>query len=206
MLGKAESLASAICISIYQFILRMLSTIHFHRLMKTIVLYAFRQCFKTFGITTAFIMAANCNPVYSIGVRGTLTQPLGVDCILNAAQTTEGVQRVLIRQNKPRGGERVINSVDDFIDPPMTYLVTTIDQHDAQIEQRQHKDGRATLWVGRQGVGVMPSHHTIEAAQTFHVRLASHIAEVCKAPYSGGITCVPASEACQNFSSSPHSH
>ena len=171
--------------------------------MKTVVSYAFRRFFKTFGITTAFIMAANCNPVYSIGVRGTLTQPLSVDCILNAAQTTEGVQRVLIRQNKPRGDKRVINTVDDFIDPPMTYLVTTIDQQDAQIEQRQLKDGRATLWVGRQGVGIRPSQHTIEAAQAFHVRLASHIAEVCKAHYSDGITCVPDSVACQKLSSNP---
>jgi len=172
--------------------------------MKTAVSYAFRRFFKTFGITTAFIMAANCNPVYSIGVRGTLTQPLSVDCILNAAQTTEGVQRVLIRQNKPREGEGAIKkTVDDFLDPPRTYLVTTNDQQDTQIEQRQLKDGRATLWVGRQGVGIRPSQHTIEAAQAFHVRLASHIAEVCKARYSDGITCVPDSVACQKLSSNP---
>src|SRR5215467_13663833 len=133
----------------------MLSAIRLHTLMKIIVSYAFRRFFKGLGILTASIMAANCNPVYSIGVRGTLTQPLSVDCILNAAQTTEGVQRVLIRQNKPREGERVIKkAVDDFIDPPRTYLVTTIDQQDTQIEQRQLKDGRATLWVGRQGAGI----------------------------------------------------
>src|SRR5262249_56942923 len=129
--------------------MRMLSMgpkqMNVHTVRTVLVPYSLSQYDKTLVILTASVLAASCNPVYSIGVRGTLTQPLSVDCILNAAQTTEGVQRVLIRQNKPRGDKRVINTVDDFIDPPMTYLVTTIDQQDAQIEQRQLKDGRATL-------------------------------------------------------------
>ena len=125
-----------------------------------------------------------------------LTQPLGVDCILNAAQTTEGVQHVLIRQNKPGERRGITKTVDDIIDPPTTYLVRTIDQQEAQIELRPLKDGRAMLWVGRQGVGITPSLHTIEAEQAFYVRLVSHIADVCKARYSDGISCVPASKAC----------
>jgi hypothetical protein len=109
------------------------------------------------------------------------------------------VQHVLIHQNKPREEKGVIKTVDDIIDPPTTYLVTTADQQDAQIEQRPLKDGRAMLWVGRQAVGVTPSRHTIEVNQSFYVRLVSTIADVCKGRYSDGMTCVPASDACQNF-------
>src|SRR5215831_19321058 len=128
--------------------------------MKTLVASRFHQFFSTVGILAAFIMAVNCSPMYSVGVRGTFTDPLSVDCILNAAQNTPGVQHVLIHQNKPREGKGVIKTVDDMIDPPTTYLVTTIDQQDAQIEQRPLKDGRAMLWVGRQAVGMTPSRHT----------------------------------------------
>jgi hypothetical protein len=150
-------------------------------------------------------MTASCSPVYSVGVRGTLTQPLSVDCILNAAQSSEGVQHVLIHQNNPKEGVRVIKTVDDFIDPPTTYLVTTIDHRDAQIEQHPLKDGRATLSIGRQGVGIPPSQYTIETDQSFYVRLVTHIVDVCKGRYSDGITCVPVGEACQQRWSSPAS-
>jgi hypothetical protein len=183
---------------------RMLPTVHKQRNLQTVrtmlVPYSFRQFRKTLVILTSSVLAASCSPVYSIGVRGALTQPMSVDCILNAAQTTEGVQHVLIHQNEPRKGRGLIQAVDDIIDPPTVYLVTAIDQN-AQIEQRLLKDGQVSFWVGRRGVGVMPSLHTIEADQAFHVRLASHIAEVCKARYSGnaGMTCIPDSEACQKL-------
>jgi hypothetical protein len=177
-----------------------------HAVRKIHVPYMFSQFCKTLVILAASVFAIRCSPVYSIGVRGTLTQPMSVDCILNAAQTTEGVQRVLIHQNEPREGGRLIQAVDNILDPPTVYLVTAIDQ-DAQIEQRLLKDGQVTFWVGRQGVGVMPSLHTIEVEQTFHVRLASHIAEVCKARYSGnaGMTCAPDSEVCQKLLTHPRS-
>jgi len=168
--------------------------------------YSFNQFHKTLVILTASVLASSCSPVYSIGVRGALTQPMSVDCILNAAQTTEGVQHVLTHQNEPREGGGLIQAVDNIIDPPTVYLVTGIDRV-AQIEQRLLKDGQVTFWVGRQGVGVMPSQHTIEVDQAFHVRLASHIAEVCKARYSGnaGMTCVPDSETCEKLLANPRS-
>jgi hypothetical protein len=173
---------------------------NFHKVRTILLLYSFSQFRKTLVILTASVLAASCSPVYSIGVRGALTQPMSVDCILNAAQTTEGVQHVLIHQNEPRAGGQLIQAVDNIIDPPTVYLVTAVDQ-DAQIEQRLLKDGQVTFWVGRQGFGVMPSLGTIEVDQAFHIRLASHIAEVCKARYSGnaGMTCVPDSEACQKL-------
>jgi hypothetical protein len=131
---------------------------------------------------------------------------MSVDCILNAAQTTEGVQQVLVHQNEPRKGGGLIQATENMIDPPTVYLVKAIDQN-AQIEQSVLKDGQVTFWVGRHGVGVMPSLHTIDVDQAFHVRLASHIAEVCKARYSGnvGMICVPDSEACQNLLTNPRS-
>jgi hypothetical protein len=124
----------------------------------------------------------------------------------NAVQTTEGVQHVLIHQNKPREGGGVIQAIDNIIDPATVYLVTAIDQ-EAQIEQRLLKNGQVTFWVGRQGVGVMPSLHTIDVDQSFHIRLASHIAEVCKARYSGnaGMTRVPDSKTCKKLLANPHS-
>lgn len=161
---------------------------------------------RALAIFTAFVLAASCSPVYTIGVRGTLTQPMSVDCILQAAQTAEGVRQVLIHEGEPRKGGKLIQAVDNMIDPPTEYIVRAIDQ-DAQIEQRLLEDGQVTFWVGRQGVGITPSLHTIEADQAFHVRLASHIAEVCKARYSGniGMACVPDSEACRKLLANPHS-
>ena len=169
-----------------------------------LVPYWLSQYDKTLVILTASVLAASCNPIYSIGVRGTLTQPMSVDCILNAAQTTDGVQQVLIHQNGPREEGGLIKAVDDIIDPPTVYLVKANDQ-DAQIEQHVLKDKQVTFWVGRQGVGVMPSLQTIEVDQTFHIRLASHIAEVCKARFSGhaGLTCVPDSEGCKKLVANP---
>ena len=169
--------------------------------MKTLLALRFRQSFNIVGTLAAFLTAVSCSPVYSIGVRGTFTHPLNVDCILNAAQSTAGVQHVLIHQNKPREGKGVIKTVDDMIDPPTTYLVTTVDQQDAQIEQRALKDGGAMLWVGRQAVGVTPSRHTIEANQSFYVRLVSNIADICKGSYVDGMICLPASEVCQTLKS-----
>lgn len=179
---------------------------NFHTVRSIFVPSSRSQYYETLMILTASVLAACCNPIYSIGVRGTLTQPMSVDCILNAAQTTEGVQQVLIHQNEPREETGLIRAVDDIIDPPTVYLVKAIDQ-DAQIEQHVLKDKQVTFWVGRQGVGVMPSLHTIEVEQTFHVRLASHIAEVCKARYSGnaGLTCVPDSEGCKKLLADPRS-
>jgi hypothetical protein len=91
-----------------------------------------------------------------------------------------------------------------MIDPPTEYIARAIDQ-DAQIEQRPLQDGQVTFWVGKQGVGITPSLHTIEVDQAFHVRLASHIAEICNARYSAnaGMTCVPDSEACQKLLAKP---
>jgi hypothetical protein len=168
--------------------------------------YSFSQFCKTLVILTTSALAASCSPVYSIGVRGALTQPMSVDCVLNAAQTAEGIRQVLIHEEEPRKGGKLIQAVDDIIDPPTVYLVRAIDQ-DAQIEQRLLQDGQVTFWVGRHGVGVMPSLHTIEVDQAFHVRLASHIAEVCKARFAGnaGLTCVPDSEACQKLLANPRS-
>lgn len=162
--------------------------------------YSFSQFCKILVVLTASALAASCNPIYSIGVRGLLTQPMSVDCILNAAQTTAGVQGVFIHQHESRKGGGLIRTVDDMIDPPTVYLAKTIDQ-EALIEQRLLKDGQITFWVGKHGVGVMPSLHTIEVDQAFHVRLASHIAEVCKASYLGnaGMTCIPDSEVCQKL-------
>ena len=177
-----------------------------HTLRLRLVRYSLDQFCKTLVILTASVLAASCSPIYSIGVRGTLTQPMSVDCILNAAQTTQGVRQVLVHEEEPRKGGKLIQAVDNLIDPPTVYLVQAIDQ-DAKIEQRFLTDGQVTLWVGKQGVGVMPSLHTIEVEQAFHVRLASHIAEVCKARYSGnaGMTCVPESEACQRLLADPGS-
>lgn len=155
-------------------------------------------------ILTASVLAASCSPVYSIGVHGVLTQPMSVDCILNTAQTTEGVQHILTHQDEPRKGGELIQAVDNIIDPPTAYLVRTINQV-AQVQQRPLKDGQFSFWVGRQDVGVTPSLRTIEVDQAFYVRLASHIAEVCKAHYAGstGLTCVPDSEACQKLIANP---
>ena len=168
--------------------------------------YSFSQFCKTLVILTASVLAASCNPVYSIGVRGALTQPMSLDCVLNAAQTAEGIQQVLMHEEEPRKGGKLTQAVDNMIAPPTVYLARTIDQ-DAQIEQRLLQDGQVTFWVGRQGVGVMPPLHTIEADQAFHVRLASHITEVCNARFAGnaGLTCVPASEACKKLLASPRS-
>ena len=154
--------------------------------------YSFGQFCKALVILTASALAVSCSPIYSIGVRGALTQPMSVDCILNAAQTTEGVQHVLVHQDEPRKGGELIQAIDSIIDPPTAYLVTTIDQV-AQVEQRPLKDGQVSFWVGRQDVGVMPSLHTIKVDQAFYIRLASHIADVCKARYAGstGLTVFP---------------
>ncbi|HTL61267.1 MAG TPA: hypothetical protein VL261_06440 [Nitrospira sp.] len=165
--------------------------------MRTYASSPFPRFLNTVAILAGFVMAADCSPFYSIGVRSTLAQALNVECILHTAQTTEGVQRVLIHQVKPKERNGVAKAVDDFIDPPTTYLVTMTDQRDAEIEQRPLKDGRAMLWVGREGFGIPPSHRTIETDQAFYVRLVSHIADMCKGQYSNGITCVPASEVCQ---------
>jgi predicted proteasome-type protease len=131
---------------------------------------------------------------------------MSVDCILNAAQTTEGVQHVLTHQDEPRKGEELIQAVDNIIDPTTAYLVTTINQV-AQVQQRPLKNGQVSFWVGGQDVGVTPSLHTIEVDQAFYVRLASHIAEVCKARYAGsaGLICVHDSEACQKLIANPRS-
>ena len=168
--------------------------------------YSFGHVCKALVILTASALVASCSPIYSIGVRGSLSQPMSVDCILNAAQATEGVQHVLTHQNEPRKGGELIQAVDNVLDPPTAYLVTTINQV-AQVEQRPLKDGQVNFWVGRQDVGVTPSRHTIEVDQAFYVRLASHIAEVCKARYAGsvGLTCVPDSEACQKLIANPRS-
>ena len=161
--------------------------------------------FMPIPVFVASVLLASCSPVYSIGVHGDLSQPMNVDCILNAAQTTEGVQQVLVHQVEPRKGGRLVQATER-LDPPTAYLVTAIDQN-AQIEQSVLKNGQITFWVGRHGVGVMPSLHTIDMEQAFHVRLASHIAEVCKASYSGnaGMTCVPDSEACHKLLANPRS-
>jgi hypothetical protein len=168
--------------------------------------YSSGQFCKALVILIATALTASCSPIYSIGVRGALTQPMSVDCILNAARTTEGVQHVLTHQDEPRKGGELIQAIDNIIDPPTAYLVTTINQV-AQVEQRPLKDGQVSFWVGRQDVGVTPSLHTIEADQAFYVRLASHIADVCKARYAGraGLTCVPDSETCQNLLANPRS-
>ena len=157
-------------------------------------------------VVVATVLLASCSPVYSIGVQGALSQPMNVDCILNAAQTTEGVQEVLVHQIEPRKGGGLVQSTEDKLDPPTAYLVTAIDQN-AQIEQSLLKNGQVTFWVGRHGFGVMPSLHTIDVEQAFHVRLAAHIAEVCNARYSGnaGMTCVPHSEACHKLLANPRS-
>jgi len=97
-----------------------------------------------------------------------------VDCILNAAQTTEGVQHVLTHQDEPRKGEELIQAVDNIIDPPIAYLVTTINQV-AQVQQRPLKNGQVSFWVGRQDVGVTPSLHTIEVDQAFYVRVQNEL-------------------------------
>jgi hypothetical protein len=39
------------------------------------------ELFMVMLIVAASLMAANCSPMYSIGVRGTLTHPLDVNCI-----------------------------------------------------------------------------------------------------------------------------
>jgi hypothetical protein len=129
---------------------------------------------------------------------------MNVDCILQAAQTAEGVRQVLIHEEEPRKGGKLIQAVDNMIDPPTEYIARAIDQ-DAQIEQRPLQDGQVTFWVGKQGVGITPSLHTIEVGQAFHVRLASHIAEICNARYSAnaGMTCVPDTEACQKLLAKP---
>jgi hypothetical protein len=169
--------------------------------------YSFRQFCKALVILTASALAASCSPIYSIGVRGALTQPMSVDCILSAAQTTEGVPHVLTHQDEPRKGGELIQAVDNLIDPPTAYLVTTSNNQVAQVQQRPRKDGQVSFLVGRQDVGVTPSLHTIEMDQAFYVRLASHIAEVCNARYAGsaGLTCVPDSEACQKLLANPRS-
>jgi len=111
--------------------------------------YSFGQFCKALVILTASALAASCSPIYSIGVPGALSQPMSVDCILNAAQTTEGVQHVLTHQDEPRKGEELIQAVDNIIDPPTAYLVTTINQV-AQVQQRPLKKGRsASGWVDR---------------------------------------------------------
>jgi hypothetical protein len=165
-----------------------------------------RQICRILLILTASFLATNCSPIYTIGVRGLLAEPMSVDCVLHAAQTTEGVQHVLIHQSEPKTESKLIQTIDNFIDPPTVYLVTTVDQ-DAQIEQGLLKDGKASFWVGKKGVGVKPSLRTIDAIQTFHVRVASHIADVCQAHYSGNtrLTCIPDSEACQTLLASPRS-
>ncbi len=165
---------------------------------------SFIQFCKTLVIFITSALVASCNPVYSIGVRGMLTQPMSVDCILNAAQTTAGIQSVYIHQHEPRKGGGFIHAVDDIIDPPTVYLAKAIDQ-EALIEQSFLKDGQVTFWVGRHGIGVMPSLHTIEVDQAFHLRLVSHIVEVCKASYLGdaGMTCIPDSEVCQKLANPP---
>jgi hypothetical protein len=177
-----------------------------HTVRTILVPYSFNQVCKTLVILAATVLAASCSPAYSIGVRGTLRQPMSVDCILNAAQSTDGVQQVLSHQNEPRKGGSLIKAAENLVDPPTVCLVRAIDQ-EAQIEQRVLQDGQVTFWVGRRGVGVMPSLHTIEVDQAFHVRLATHIAEVCKAHYSGsaGMTCVPDSEACEKLLANPRS-
>lgn len=179
---------------------------NFHTLRTILVPYSFSQFRKTLVILTASVLAVSCSPIYSIGVHGTLTQRMSVECILNAARTTEGVRQVLIHEEEPRKGGKLIQAVDNMIDPPTVYLVTAIDQA-AQIEQRPLQDGQVTFWVGRQGVGVMPSLHKIEVDQAFHVRLASHIVDVCKACFAGnaGLSCVPDSEACQKLLANPRS-
>ena len=184
----------------------LLNTLNGRTFRTMLVAYSLNQFSRTLVILAASVTVASCSPVYSIGVRGTLTEPMSVDCILNAAQTTEGVQHVLIHQTEPREGGGLIQAVDNVINPPTVYLVTAVDQN-ARIEQRSLKDGQVTFWVGRHGIGVMPSLRTIELEQAFHVRLASHIAEVCKARYSGNapMTCVPDSEACQKLSPNPRS-
>jgi len=170
------------------------------------VAYSFSQFCETVVILITAVLAASCSPVYSIGVRGALAQPMSVDCVLNAAQTAEGVRQVIIHEEKPRKGGKLIQTVDNMIDPPTVYLARAIDQ-DAQIEQRLLQDGQVTFWVGRHGAGVMPSVHTIQMDQAFHVRLASHIVEVCKPRFAGnaGLTCVPDSEACQKLLANPRS-
>jgi len=60
--------------------------------------YSFDKFCKALAILTASALAASCSPLYSIGVRGALSRPMTVDCILNVAQTTEGIQQVLIHQ------------------------------------------------------------------------------------------------------------
>jgi len=162
--------------------------------------------FRPIPLVFASVLLASCSPVYSIGVQGALSQPMNVECILNAAQTTEGVQQVLVHQTEPRKGGGIVQATEDKIDPPTAYLVEAIDQN-AQIEQTSLKNGQVSFWVGRHGVGVMPSLHTIDVEQAFHARLASHIADVCKASYSGnaGMTCVPDSESCHKLLANPRS-
>jgi hypothetical protein len=140
--------------------------------------YSFGQFCKALVILTASALTASCSPIYSIGVPGALTQPMSVDCILNAAQTTEGVQHVLTHQDEPRKGGELIQVVDNFIDPPTAYLVTTIDQV-AKVEQRPLKDGRSAS-VGRQDVESRRPRTQLKWI-SIYVRLASHIAEACKA-------------------------
>jgi hypothetical protein len=99
---------------------------------------------------------------------------MSVDCILQAAQTAEGVRQVLIHEEEPRKGGKLIQAVDNMIDPPTEYIVRAIDQ-DAQVEQRLHEDGQVTFWVGKQGVGITPSLHTIEVDQAFYVRVQNEL-------------------------------
>ena len=77
---------------------------------------SFGQFRKALVILTSSALAASCSPIYSIGVRGALSQPMSVDCILNAAQATEGVQDVLTHQNEPKKGGELIEAVDNILD------------------------------------------------------------------------------------------
>jgi hypothetical protein len=143
----------------------------------------------------ACILASNCSPVYSIRVQATLVQPMSVECILNAAQTAEGVKRVLIHHSEPEEKAKMVQAVETLIDPPTVYLVEGLN-HDAQIEQGSLKTGGIVFWVGRQGIGIKPSQQSIEREQAWYVKIASHIAGRCKGNYAA-MNCLPASSACR---------
>lgn len=138
-----------------------------------------------------------CDPIYSVGVRANLSNPLEPQCIEDTLRKLEGIEQVTVHKSDPRKvwslskGVRTEQYPDQFLFKSREVGGT--------IVQHQDDDGYTILGAGTSWLGPKPPEDQMERALEFNARVGSQIAQACKARFrtGGEFRCSPDLARCR---------
>ena len=147
-------------------------------------------------LSSMWMILQGCDPVYWVGVRASLKEPIQPTCIEDTLHMLEGIDRVSIQKSEPTDawylsqaarGEQV----------PDRYMFEA--GHQKGLITQFQKEGRTTLLAGVNGTGMTPPEDTIEAMQLFNARIAMQVAQACNAKYfdDDRFICLPDTAQCR---------